>query len=259
MNRNRSSRAAFGPWRRGLLPTLLLTLLAPPALADKKAEDAEKAAKATKSQEAATAEVVPNTWYVSTLSETERGILGVHYWSKGPLFRAETIVEGHRIATIVNAGSYYIINVVSGTGIEIGRSERAMSEDAARGRPFGREFEALVRDGGEKVRSRELGGVGYDVYRVTDKAGRREILVTRSEPRIPVSVETYNRKTGQSTVVRYMNWRRGLDVTDAFFEPPQGVEVPRLEYAEYVEKITTGSIGPAPVLYEELLHGQQER
>jgi hypothetical protein len=258
MKQRRYLRVALAGPSLLLLWALLFSLLAPAALCDEKGGDA-KAGKGGDEKPQAPEEGLPDTWYVSTLSETERGLLGVHYWSKGPSFRAETIVEGHRIATIVREASYYIIDVVSGTGVELGRSEKAIAEDAGRGRPFGREWEALVRDGGEKVRSQELGGVAYDLFRVTDQAGRREILVTRSEPRIPVSFETYDRKSGTTSVVRYSNWRRGLVISDGFFEPPPGLEIPRIEYEEYLERIRTRSIGPAPVLYGELLHGQQAR
>jgi outer membrane lipoprotein-sorting protein len=253
----RSESARDGLTHALLWGLLLLLVLSPGAAAAKKKE--EKKAPAAEAKGSESAEAMPDTWYVSTLSESEAGVLGVHYWSKGASFRAETIVEGHRFATIVNGDSYYIVDVVSGSGVAIERSAKAVAEDAGRGRPFGREWEELIRDGGEKVRSRELGGAAYDVYRITDDAGRREVIVTQSEPRIPVRVETFNRKSGKTGVVSYMHWMRGLVIADAFFEPPPGLELARIDYEEYLERIRKRPAGPAPVLYDNLLHGEQER
>jgi hypothetical protein len=256
MNRRRTLCTALGRWRDVLLWLLLLGMLAPLALAAEKDEAPKTQGKAEGSAAAA---AMPDTWYVSTMSKTDRGVMGVHYWSKGPFFRAETIVDGHRIATIIKAEHYYIIDVVSGTGVVIERSAKAVSEDADRGRPFGREWEELMRDGGEMVRSQEIAGVEYDLFRSSSRAGRREVLVTRSEPRIPIRVETFDRKTGENNAVRYLNWRRGIGIADGFFDPPPSVQLANLEYEEYLAAIRNRPIGPAPVLYDALLHGKQER
>ena len=83
--------------------------------------------------------------------------------------------------------------------------------------------------------------------------------MTRSEPRIPIRVESFVRKTGKNTAISYLNWRRGIGIADGFFDPPPSVQLAKLGYEEYLEAIRSRPIGPAPVFYDALLHGKQER
>ena len=47
-----------------------------------------------------------------------------------------------------------------------------------------------------------------------------------------------------------------LELSDAFFEPDPRVKLERVEYADYVTRSQTGPVGPAPVLFSNLLHGR---
>ncbi len=62
---------------------------------------------------------LPDTWYAQAYGQGERGILLTHYWSKGPRFRAEMVIAGHRIVTIVNGEYYTILDVTQGSGVVV--------------------------------------------------------------------------------------------------------------------------------------------
>ncbi len=201
-----------------------------------------------------------DTWHTATLARSEHGVMVVNFWSKDALFRAETIVIGRRINTIVSGKYYYIFDAVEGRGIQIERGEKAIREDAGRGRPFGNEFEVIVRDGGEVVKDGVLPGLGlqYELYQLTDDEGRKQVYVTREEPRLPLRVERYIRTAGQSSVLEYSGWQRGLVVADSFFVPPANIEFEKVSYDEYVHAVGKRPFGPAPVFYRALLHGAVE-
>jgi hypothetical protein len=131
-----------------LLMFATVVMIAPEAVAEKAAEPAERETEVAER----------TTWYASTVANNEEDILVVNYWSKGTLFRAETVMSGHRIATVVNGGTYYIFDEVAGTGVAIERSERALAEDAARERPFGNDFVDIIEGGGELIRSGVIEG-----------------------------------------------------------------------------------------------------
>ena len=99
------------------------------------------------------------TWYAQALATTEIGINVTHFWSKGPKLRAETVILGRRIVTIVNGDSYIAYDVLLRRGIIIGRSAAAIARDAPDRRPFGRELEQILGQGGEKVGDRRKGRI----------------------------------------------------------------------------------------------------
>jgi hypothetical protein len=198
----------------------------------------------------------PDSWYAESFSQGERGFLATHYWSKGSRFRSEIVIAGHRIVTIVNGETYYILDAVGKTGVAIQRSPLAIAADAKRGRPFGREFERLVAGGGEKVKTEKLGGRDCELYRLTNSSGRFEVCVTPEEPRLPIRVETFNRATGATDSVDYLNWLSGMPLPDAFFEPDPRIELERVDYDDYRKRSVRERIGPAPVLFSYLLHGE---
>ncbi len=195
------------------------------------------------------------TWYAESISRGEHGFRVSHQWSKGARFRSEVVVAGHRIVSIVNGDHYYTIDAVSGIGLAIRRSPEAVKADAARSRPFGNELTRLVAEGAEKVSSMELGGRSCDLYRVTDHRGRRQVCVDPARSGLPIQVETFDRKTGRTESVDYLNWLSDLPLPDAFFEPGPGVQLERLEYEEYRSRSRRERVGPAPPLYGHLLHG----
>lgn len=200
------------------------------------------------------------SWYASSVSRNEDGAyVVIHFWSKGARFRAETVVVGHRVTTIVNGETYYVLDPVSATGAAIERSPRAVAEDSARGRPFGNELAMILKDGGEKVGTQRASKRECEVYRVTDERGRRQVWVTIEEPRIPVRAENYDRASGRTTYVEYTDWLVDLSLSDRFFEPDERIDMERVGYEEYGARVEAGRPpGPAPVLYGELLHGRAE-
>jgi hypothetical protein len=200
------------------------------------------------------------TWYTSTVARHEEGVMVVNYWSKGPLFRAETILSGHRINSVISGERYYIFDSVLGSGLSIERSKRAVVEDEGRGRPFGTEWQEIVRQGGELIRDGEVPGMGldYELYQVTNDKGRKQVLVTGNELRLPLRVETFVRSAGETSTVEYTGWQRGLVISDGFFEPPSGIHFEELTYDEYVRTVGGIAKGPAPVFYSHLLHGTRE-
>jgi len=195
------------------------------------------------------------TWYVSTVSRPGNELVTVHYWSKGPKFRAETVLAGHRIITLVSGEYYYTLDEVSGTGVAIRRSAKAVAADATRGRPFGGEVERVMSRGGEKIKTEKLGQRSFDVYRSTSSEGRTTVWVTGEAPHVPVRVETYVRKTGAEGTLDYVGWLFGLGIADSFFEPSPDITLERVDYQEYVRRAPRELVGPAPVLYRDLLHG----
>lgn len=201
-----------------------------------------------------------DTWHTATIARSERGVMVVNFWSKRALFRAETIVIGRRINTLVNGRYYYIFDAVEGTGVQIERSAKAISEDADRGRPFGTEFESIVGDGGEVIKDGILPGLGieFEVYQLTDSDGRKQVYVTRDEPRLPLRVERFIRSAGQTSVLEYSGWQQGLVIADSFFSPPTNIQFEKVSYDDYVHSIRKRAFGPAPVFYRHLLHGAME-
>lgn len=213
------------------------------------AQDAKKEAGAAKPAAG------DRTWYAKSIARGEGGMLIVDYWSKGDRFRAETVVAGHTIVTIVNASYYYTLDPVGGRGIRIERSERAIAQDAERDRPFANELDKLLQDGGERVGSDPVVGRDYDHYRITDGSGKREVWVTPGEQKIPVQVKTFHRESAMTDVLNYAGWMVGIGIADSFFEPDPRIEIEPVGYAEYMERSRKGPVGPAPVLYKHLLHG----
>ena len=110
-----------------------------------------------------------NTWYVQRIKSGDTPIHVENFWSKGARMRAETVVAGRPILTLVNGEHYYVIDRLTGTGVAIRRSPRAIQADATRSRPFATETDQLLRDGAEKVASESLHGRPCDVYRLTDR------------------------------------------------------------------------------------------
>lgn len=196
------------------------------------------------------------TWFVQRVTTGDAPLRIEYFWSKESRLRAETVVAGRPILTLVNGEFYYVIDVLSAKGVAIRRSPRALAADADRGRPFGREGERMLAEGAEKIGSDDAGGRPCDLYRITDARGRREICLTRDEFRLPVHSQQYARATQRSVETRYLDWAKGFPAADSFFLPDPRFEIERIEYEAYLERARTSTVGPAPVLYRELLHGR---
>jgi hypothetical protein len=197
------------------------------------------------------------SWYAQTRVATSFGVVTTHYWSKGSLFRAETMLAGHPVTTIVNGPRYYIYDSIMGKGAAIERNPAAVAGDPERGRPFGRERDEILAAGGETIQSESLRAADapYEIYQLTNENGRRRVLVTISDPPLPFRVETFVRKSGAEGVLEYSGWQRGLEIQDSFFVPPSSVVLENVTYSEYTLRAGKGPVGPAPVYYRDLLHG----
>ena len=83
--------------------------------------------------------------------------------------------------------------------------------------------------------------------------------VSLSEPRVPVRVETYDRRSARTETVDYIDWLRGLVIDDSFFEPPAQTKLMSLDYQEYARLSRKGPVGPVPVLYGRFLQSAPEQ
>ncbi len=202
---------------------------------------------------------LPETWHTTALVRGSMGVRVIDYWSKGSNMRARTLIGGHPITTIVRGDRYVVLDSLTGRGLDIRRSAVSIGGDAKRLRPFGFEFADLIRDGGEKIEDMKIGTMDAEIWRVTDKLGRRKLWVTAKEPRIPLRVETFDRATAEIVKVDYSNWAFDLDFANDFFATPTRFEIESFEYDDYVEKSLQGAASPLPILYRDLLHGNPPR
>ncbi len=191
------------------------------------------------------------------LSHSDAGLNVTYFWSKGARLRAETVIAGRRVTTIVSGNTYYAYDAVGQNGIAVTRSPKAIAADARGERPFGREFETLVAAGAERIRDEKVMGRDCEVYRLTDQYGRRELWVTKDKLRLPVRVIVYRRDAQKTTTTDFVNWLTGLSIADGFFQPESSIELERLDFETYAKRSATGEpIGPVPVLYTDLLVGR---
>jgi hypothetical protein len=201
----------------------------------------------------------PPTWYAQALARGGAGLNVTHFWSKGPWLRAETVVGGHKVINIVKGPWYYTYDGVTKRGLAIRRDPKAEADDKPDRRPFGREYEILMRQGAELVREEDAIGKKVGVYRVTDMRGKRELIVTQDESRLPLRIEIYDRETTARRYTDYLNWQSALAIPDAFFEPDSDVQIERIELDAYLNRtVHQGPVGAVPVLYADLLHGKHE-
>lgn len=215
----------------------------------------ETAAATAPGASAAPASGSPETWHATAFVSGIGSYRIIHYWSKGASMRAETLIGGHPIATLVHGDRYVVIDRLTGHALDVERSPRALAEDKGRKRPFAFEQREIAEAGGEKVEETKLSGVDVEVWRLTDDAGRRTAWVSKGEPSVPLRVETFVRGGAQTVKIDYSSWGFNLEMPDAFFELPDGLEVERLSYDDYTKKSAEGPVGPAPILYPDMLHG----
>jgi hypothetical protein len=199
----------------------------------------------------------PSTWFSQALAHSDSGLNVAYFWSKGAKLRAETVIAGRRITTIVSGNTYYAYDAVAQVGIAVGRSPKAIAADARGERPFGREFENLVARGAERIREERVMGHDCELYRLTDGLGRRELWVTKDKRRLPVRIVVYRRDTQQTTTTDFINWLTGLSIADGFFQAESSVALERFDYDTFTKRSALGEpIGPVPILYTDLLVGR---
>ena len=214
---------------------------------------AEKAPKPAEKRESG-----PATWYSQLISGGDTPLRVEYFWSKGRKLRSETVVGGYPLLTIVSGEFYYMIDPIQLSGIAVRRSPAALEADRVKPgqRPFGNEGDLMTSKGAEKVRDETLDGRSVQVFRLTDDRGKREIWITNDERRLPLRIDAFDRESGSHVRTDYVDWSGGLDLPDSFFEPEPRVQLEHIEYDEYVKRAAAGPVGPAPVLFRELLHGK---
>ena len=231
---------------------------APPAdpKAEPRAKAATKNAGAAEAPAPSKADMVP-TWYAQALAQGPGGLNSSHFWSKGSKFRAETVVSGHKVVTIVNGEWYIAYDATKGLGIRVHRTPEALANEAPFKRPFGNEAVKLIKRGGEKIRDEVFHGRPAVVYQLTDNLGRRTIWATQDALNIPLRIEFYNRRTATEQSTDYIDWLTGLVIPDIFFEADPRIDITSYEFSEYARFTgKVGGVGPVPVLYMDLLRGR---
>jgi outer membrane lipoprotein-sorting protein len=201
------------------------------------------------------AQEASDTWYAERIISGDTPPIVEHLWSKGPKLRAETVIRGHPIVTLVNGERYMTLDKILNTGVSIQRSPDAIREDAERSRPFGNEGSILQEAGGEKVSTEKVGGRPCELYRLTNNEGRQEVCVSRDQARLPLQFKVWRRKSGKEALTRYLDWTSGLALSDEFFEPDPAVTLEHLSYDDYLRRAVNEQIGPAPPFFRDLLHG----
>ena len=197
------------------------------------------------------------TWYAQALARGPGGLNVTHFWSKGSLLRAETVIAGRKVVTLVNGDWYSAYDATKGLGIRVHRTPEAIANDADYHRPFGNEAVKLIDQGAEKIREESFHGRDVEIYQLTNRMGRRTVWVSKEALNIPLRIEMYNRSNGSRQATDYTDWLTGLTMSDAWFEIDPNVEVRSYEFDEYVQfSSQTGGVGPVPVLYMDLLRGR---
>jgi hypothetical protein len=193
------------------------------------------------------------TWHAERITTGGGPVRVEQLWSKGPALRAEVVVSGHPIITLVKGDRYFIVDGLAGKGISIQRSPQAIANDAKTTRPFGNERTVLTGQGGEKVASTDA---NCDLYRLSDTSGRREVCVSKDDQALPVFSRVWDRQSGFEAETRYTAWLKAMDISDNFFTPDPRWSIESLTYDDYVARSRQQAVGPAPAFYPELLHGR---
>ena len=198
-----------------------------------------------------------NSWYAQTVARSSAGLNVNYFWSLGTKFRAETVVAGHKVVTIVSGDTYYAYNAVLMHGIAVRRTAAAIAADTSKRRPFGNEAEVLLGQGAEKTREEVLYNIPSDVYQISNDAGRQVLWVTQDSRRLPIRVEIYERRTGSTSYKEYFDWQIGIRIAEEFFDPEPAVKLKHFTFDEYVKNSDDQEVmGLAPILYEDLLLGR---
>jgi len=233
----------------------LVLFLCPWPGSEASAEDSKKTPKASSKSLAANSEDSQGMGYQATsLARTAYEVIIVQYWSLGPLLRAEAVMSGHNIVTVVNGDYYYVYDSLTNSGYRIRRAPEVVAADANRKRPFGMQLEEILAYGGEKIREETFEGVPVEVYRMTNDEERRTLWVQKNSDAIPIRIETYERKQARTARLDWLNWLTGLKVSESFFSPPSEVVFEEFEsYDAYLLRLTKGPVPPAPPFFHELI------
>lgn len=226
-----------------LLPCVLFVVVATFSSSTARAADESKAS------------LAPKTWHATVFFSSGSSYRIIHYWSDGAKMRAETLISGHPITTIVRGDRYVTLDRLTGKALDIERAPSAVLEDQGRARPFGIELDELKKSGGERIEDTTMSGVPVEVWRSTDDKSRRTVWVSKKPPHVPIRAETFVRGSSQTLTFDYSNWSFDLEMPPAFFALPAEVSVERFGYAEFGTKSVDSPTGGPPILYPDLLHG----
>ena len=226
-----------------LLPLLYCALLAHAVTAPAPAAAAEDA----------------GSWFAQRITAGDTPLRIEYFWSDGRKLRMQTVIRGQPLVTLVGGESYSVVDPVQRRGIRVRRARAALQlerQERAK-RPFGNEADLFLAAGAEKVGEELVGGTNYVRYRITDRAGRREVWITDDKAGLPRRIVHFDRQSGGTVRQEYMDWARELELPGSFFEPDPGVEIERLDYEEYMEGRGDDSDKPLlPILIPELFHGR---
>ena len=126
-------------------------------------------------------------------------------------------------------------------------------------RPFGNDALKLIQQGAEKIREEKFHGRDTEVFRLTDRRGRRTVWVTKDALNIPLRIELYARTSATTQVTDYTDWLTGLVLPDRYFAPDPVVLIESYEFEQYAAVLAKkGTVGPVPVLYDDLLRGPRD-
>lgn len=193
------------------------------------------------------------SWHATTFVRGQHGTRVISYWSKNAWMRAETLIVGHPVVTIVRGRDYIAYDRLTRKGVRIRRPAVATAEDGRHLRPFGNDLHELIAEGGEFVQVEDFGAQKAEVWRVTDRLGRRQLWVTGEEPKLPIRLETFVRGGGQTITTDYSGWARGMEIPDSFFDPPSEIKLDSVDYTSFLTDPPVSARGI--VLYPDLLHG----
>jgi hypothetical protein len=200
------------------------------------------------------------SWYTQSYTRSDSGLTITYLWASKTKFRAETVIRGHNLVTIVKSDTYYVYDALAMTGIAIRRAPAAIAADLPNRRPFGNEAQALIDQGGEMIREESIAGKQASVYQMTDDSGRRIVWVTQDDQQLPIRVELFNRETGSTRYKEYVDWVNGLLISDKFFELRPDIQFKRFELDAYIEStLVNDPASMIPIIYPELLHGPDAR
>ena len=178
----------------------------------------------------------------------------IQYWALGSRLRAEAVVRGQNVVTVVNGEFYYAWNALTNSGYRIRRPPEAIAADADRSRPFALQLEQILAEGGEKIRDETIEGIEVEVYRVTDEKGRRTLQVQKGPGQIPIRLEAYDRTTGGEWRLDWINWIAGVMIPESFFEPPSEVKFEEFaSYDDYRLRQAGQHVQPGRPFFPELL------
>jgi outer membrane lipoprotein-sorting protein len=178
----------------------------------------------------------------------------IQYWALGARLRAEAVVRGHNVVTVVNGEFYYAYDALTNAGYRIRRPPEAIAADSKRSRPFALQLEQILSEGGEKIRDETIEGIEVEVYRVTNDEGRRTLWVQKESSRIPIRLEAYDRATGSEWRLDWINWVLGVVIPESYFKPPSEVKLEEFEsYDDYRLSQAVRPVPPGPPFFPELI------